>query len=284
METKILNNGVEMPVLGFGVYQVDEAICERCVSEALAAGYRSIDTAAAYMNERAVGRAVRRSGIPRGELFSTTKLWVQDAGYESAKRAFAASLERLQLDYLDLYLIHQPFGDVYGAWRAMEELYREGKVRAIGVSNFQPDRLVDLILHNEVVPAVNQVETHPFCQQAEEAGIMARYGVQAEAWAPFAEGRNNLFGNEVLTDLAAKHRKSVAQVVLRWLIQRGIVVIPKSVHKERMAENIDVFDFTLPPEDMARIAALDMKQSCFLSHRDPQTVEWLGTMKYDLDK
>ena len=284
METKILNNGVEMPVLGFGVYQVDEAICERCVSEALAAGYRSIDTAAAYMNERAVGRAVRRSGIPRGELFITTKLWVQDAGYESAKRAFAASLERLQLDYLDLYLIHQPFGDVYGAWRAMEELYREGKVRAIGVSNFQPDRLVDLILHNEVVPAVNQVETHPFCQQAEEAGIMARYGVQAEAWAPFAEGRNNLFGNEVLTDLAAKHRKSVAQVVLRWLIQRGIVVIPKSVHKERMAENIDVFDFTLPPEDMARIAALDMKQSCFLSHRDPQTVEWLGTMKYDRDK
>lgn len=284
METKILNNGVEMPVLGFGVYQVDEAICERCVSEALAAGYRSIDTAAAYMNERAVGRAVRRSGIPRGELFITTKLWVQDAGYESAKRAFAASLERLQLDYLDLYLIHQPFGDVYGAWRAMEELYGEGKVRAIGVSNFQPDRLVDLILHNEVVPAVNQVETHPFCQQAEEAGIMARYGVQAEAWAPFAEGRNNLFGNEVLTDLAAKHRKSVAQVVLRWLIQRGIVVIPKSVHKERMAENIDVFDFTLPPEDMARIAALDMKQSCFLSHRDPQTVEWLGTMKYDLDK
>lgn len=284
METKILNNGVEMPVLGFGVYQVDEAICERCVSEALAAGYRSIDTAAAYMNERAVGRAVRRSGIPRGELFITTKLWVQDAGYESAKRAFAASLERLQLDYLDLYLIHQPFGDVYGAWRAMEELYREGKVRAIGVSNFQPDRLVDLILHNEVVPAVNQVETHPFCQQAEETGIMARYGVQAEAWASFAEGRNNLFGNEVLTDLAAKHRKSVAQVVLRWLIQRGIVVIPKSVHKERMAENIDVFDFTLPPEDMARIAALDMKQSCFLSHRDPQTVEWLGTMKYDLDK
>lgn len=284
METKILNNGVEMPVLGFGVYQVDEAICERCVSEALAAGYRSIDTAAAYMNERAVGRAVRRSGIPRGELFITTKLWVQDAGYESAKRAFAASLERLQLDYLDLYLIHQPFGDVYGAWRAMEELYREGKVRAIGVSNFQPDRMVDLILHNEVVPAVNQVETHPFCQQAEEAGIMARSGVQAEAWAPFAEGRNNLFGNEVLTDLAAKHRKSVAQVVLRWLIQRGIVVIPKSVHKERMAENIDVFDFTLPPEDMARIAALDMKQSCFLSHRDPQTVEWLGTMKYDLDK
>lgn len=283
METKILNNGVEMPVLGFGVYQVDEAICERCVSEALAAGYRSIDTAAAYMNERAVGRAVRRSGIPRGELFITTKLWVQDAGYESAKRAFAASLERLQLDYLDLYLIHQPFGDVYGAWRAMEELYREGKVRAIGVSNFQPDRLVDLILHNEVVPAVNQVETHPFCQQAEEAGIMARYGVQAEAWAPFAEGRNNLFGNEVLTDLAAKHRKSVAQVVLRWLIQRGVVVIPKSVRPERMAENIAVFDFHLAPEDMDLIATLDTRRSCFLSHRDPETVKWLGTMKYEMD-
>ena len=283
MDTKILNHGVEMPVLGFGVYQVDEACCERCVSEALAAGYRSIDTAAAYMNERAVGRAVRRSGIPRGELFITTKLWVQDAGYESAKRAFAASLERLQLDYLDLYLIHQPFGDVYGAWRAMEELYREGKVRAIGVSNFQPDRLVDLILHNEVVPAVNQVETHPFCQQAEEAGIMARYGVQAEAWAPFAEGRNNLFGNEVLTDLAAKHRKSVAQVVLRWLIQRGVVVIPKSVRPERMAENIDVFDFHLAPEDMDLIATLDTRRSCFLSHRDPETVKWLGTMKYEMD-
>ena len=284
MEHRILNNGVEMPVLGFGVYQVEETVCEQCVCDAIAAGYRSIDTASAYLNERAVGRAIRRSGVPREELFITTKLWVQDAGYESTKRAFAKSLERLQLDYLDLYLIHQPFGDVYGSWRAMEELYREVAVRASGVSNFQPDRLVDLILHNEVVPAVNQVETHPFCQQAEEAGIMARYGVQAEAWAPFAEGRNNLFGNEVLTDLAAKHRKSVAQVVLRWLIQRGIVVIPKSVHKERMAENIDVFDFTLPPEDMARIAALDMKQSCFLSHRDPQTVEWLGTMKYDLDK
>lgn len=283
MEHRILNNGVEMPVLGFGVYQVGETVCEQCVRDAIAAGYRSIDTASAYLNERAVGRAIRRSGVPREELFITTKLWVQDAGYESAKRAFAASLERLQLDYLDLYLIHQPFGDVYGAWRAMEELYREGKVRAIGVSNFQPDRLVDLILHNEVVPAVNQVETHPFCQQAEEAGIMARYGVQAEAWAPFAEGRNNLFGNEVLTDLAAKHRKSVAQVVLRWLIQRGVVVIPKSVRPERMAENIDVFDFHLAPEDMDLIATLDTRRSCFLSHRDPETVKWLGTMKYEMD-
>lgn len=283
MEYRILNNGVEMPVLGFGVYQVEETVCEQCVCDAIAAGYRSIDTASAYLNERAVGRAIRRSGVPREELFITTKLWVQDAGYESTKRAFAKSLERLQLDYLDLYLIHQPFGDVYGSWRAMEELYREGAVRAIGVSNFQPDRLVDLILHNEVVPAVNQVETHPFCQQTEAAAVMASEGVQIESWAPFAEGRNNLFGNGTLVSLAAKYRKSVAQVVLRWLIQRGVVVIPKSVRPERMAENIDVFDFHLAPEDMDLIATLDTRRSCFLSHRDPETVKWLGTMKYELD-
>ena len=283
MEHRILNNGVEMPVLGFGVYQVEETVCEQCVCDAIAAVYRSIDTASAYLNERAVGRAIRRSGVPREELFITTKLWVQDAGYESAKRAFAKSLERLQLDYLDLYLIHQPFGDVYGSWRAMEELYREGAVRAIGVSNFQPDRLVDLILHNEVVPAVNQVETHPFCQQTEAAAVMASEGVQIESWAPFAEGRNNLFGNGTLVSLAAKYRKSVAQVVLRWLIQRGVVVIPKSVRPERMAENIDVFDFHLAPEDMALIATLDTRRSCFLSHRDPETVKWLGTMKYEMD-
>lgn len=283
MEHRILNNGVEMPVLGFGVYQVEETVCEQCVCDAIAAGYRSIDTASAYLNERAVGRAIRRSGVPREELFITTKLWVQDAGYESTKRAFAKSLERLQLDYLDLYLIHQPFGDVYGSWRAMEELYREGAVRAIGVSNFQPDRLVDLILHNEVVPAVNQVETHPFCQQTEAAAVMASEGVQIESWAPFAEGRNNLFGNGTLVSLAAKYRKSVAQVILRWLIQRGVVVIPKSVRPERMAENIDVFDFHLAPEDMALIATLDTRRSCFLSHRDPETVKWLGTMKYEMD-
>lgn len=283
MEHRILNNGVEMPVLGFGVYQVEETVCEQCVCDAIAAGYRSIDTASAYLNERAVGRAIRRSGVPREELFITTKLWVQDAGYESTKRALAKSLERLQLDYLDLYLIHQPFGDVYGSWRAMEELYREGAVRAIGVSNFQPDRLVDLILHNEVVPAVNQVETHPFCQQAEAAAVMASEGVQIESWAPFAEGRNNLFGNGTLVSLAAKYRKSVAQVVLRWLIQRGVVVIPKSVRPERMAENIDVFDFHLAPEDMDLIATLDTRRSCFLSHRDPETVKWLGTMKYEMD-
>lgn len=283
MEYRILNNGVEMPVLGFGVYQVEETVCEQCVCDAIAAGYRSIDTASAYLNERAVGRAIWRSGVPREELFITTKLWVQDAGYESTKRAFAKSLERLQLDYLDLYLIHQPFGDVYGSWRAMEELYRKGAVRAIGVSNFQPDRLVDLILHNEVVPAVNQVETHPFCQQTEAAAVMASEGVQIESWAPFAEGRNNLFGNGTLVSLAAKYRKSVAQVVLRWLIQRGVVVIPKSVRPERMAENIDVFDFHLAPEDMDLIATLDTRRSCFLSHRDPETVKWLGTMKYELD-
>ena len=283
MEHRILNNGVEMPVLGFGVYQVEETVCEQCVCDAIAAGYRSIDTASAYLNERAVGRAIRRSGVPRDELFITTKLWVQDAGYESTKRAFAKSLERLQLDYLDLYLIHQPFGDVYGSWRAMEELYREGAVRAIGVSNFQPDRLVDLILHNEVVPAVNQVETHPFCQQTEAAAVMASEGVQIESWAPFAEGRNNLFGNGTLVSLAAKYRKSVAQVVLRWLIQRGVVVIPKSVRPERMAENIAVFDFHLAPEDMDLIATLDTRRSCFLSHRDPETVKWLGTMKYEMD-
>lgn len=283
MEHRILNNGVEMPVLGFGVYQVEETVCEQCVCDAIAAGYRSIDTASAYLNERAVGRAIRRSGVPREELFITTKLWVQDAGYESTKRAFAKSLERLQLDYLDLYLIHQPFGDVYGSWRAMEELYREGAVRAIGVSNFQPDRLVDLILHNEVLPAVNQVETHPFCQQTEAAAVMASEGVQIESWAPFAEERNNLFGNGTLVSLAAKYRKSVAQVVLRWLIQRGVVVIPKSVRPERMAENIDVFDFHLAPEDMALIATLDTRRSCFLSHRDPETVKWLGTMKYEMD-
>ena len=274
MEHRILNNGVEMPVLGFGVYQVEETVCEQCVCDAIAAGYRSIDTASAYLNERAVGRAIRRSGVPREELFITTKLWVQDAGYESTKRAFAKSLERLQLDYLDLYLIHQPFGDVYGSWRAMEELYREGAVRAIGV---------DLILHNEVVPAVNQVETHPFCQQTEAAAVMASEGVQIESWAPFAEGRNNLFGNGTLVSLAAKYRKSVAQVVLRWLIQRGVVVIPKSVRPERMAENIAVFDFHLAPEDMDLIATLDTRRSCFLSHRDPETVKWLGTMKYEMD-
>ena len=282
MQKVTLNNGVEMPMIGFGVYQIDSSICEQCVYDAIITGYRSIDTAAAYVNEEAVGRAIKRSGIAREELFITTKLWIQDAGYENTKKAFEKSLKRLRLDYLDLYLIHQPFGDVYGSWRAMEELYKEGKIRAIGVSNFQPDRLVDLIIHNEIVPAVNQVETHPFCQQIESAGIMKEKGVQIESWAPFAEGKNNLFQNGILKSIAAKYQKSVAQVVLRWLIQRGIVIIPKSIRKERIAENFDIFDFKLTQEDIEKISSLDEKKSSFLSHRDPKIVEWLSNVKYDI--
>ncbi|AIQ58542.1 aldo/keto reductase [Paenibacillus borealis] len=278
-----LNNGVTMPIIGFGVYQVPDAEeCENAVYEALMAGYRLIDTAAGYLNEEAVGRAIKRSGVPRGELFITTKLWVQDAGYESAKLAFAKSLKKLQLDYLDLYLIHQPFGDYYGAWRAMEELYRDNKIRAIGVSNFLPDRLMDLIVHNEIVPAVNQIETHPFYQQAESAAFMKEQGVQHQSWAPFAEGLGNMFGNEVLASIADKHNKSVAQVVLRWLVQRGIVVIPKSVRKERIAENFNIFDFELSADDIGQISALDTRHSLFLSYHDPKFVKMLGTLRVDL--
>lgn len=283
MKSVRLNNGIEMPVLGFGVYQIeDPTLCEQCVYDAIRAGYRSIDTAAAYMNEAAVGSAVKRSGVAREELFITSKLWIQDAGYERAKKAFQKSLNRLGLDYLDLYLIHQPFGDYYGAWRAMEELYKEGLIRAIGVSNFQPDRLVDLIVHNEIVPAVNQIETNPFCQQIESAKIMVEKGVQTESWAPFAEGKNNLFQNETLQSIAYRHNKSIAQIVLRWLIQRDIVVIPKSVRKDRIAENLQVFDFVLSQEDMDKIASLDTKESCFFSHRDPKIVEWIGSIKNDI--
>ncbi|UQQ35931.1 aldo/keto reductase [Paenibacillus polymyxa] len=283
MQKVILNNGVEMPIIGFGVYQIKDANeCEQSVYDALMAGYRLIDTAAAYQNEEAVGRAIKRSGVPREELFITTKLWVQDAGYESAKKAFVKSLEKLQLDYLDLYLIHQPFGDVYGSWRAMEELYHEGKIRSIGVSNFQMDRLVDLILHNEVTPAVNQVETHPFCQQIKGATLMKEYNVQIESWGPFAEGRNNMFHNGVLVSLAEKYQKSVAQVILRWLTQREVVVIPKSVHKERIIENFNIFDFDLSVEDMETIAALDMKQSSFFSHNDPEIVKALGMTRFEI--
>lgn len=283
MKHVTLNNGTKMPILGFGVYQITDASqCEQAVYDALMAGYRSIDTAAAYMNEEAVGCAIKRSGLPREELFITTKLWIQDAGYENAKKAFAKSLGRLQLDYLDLYLIHQPFGDYYGAWRAMEELHREGKIRAIGVSNFLPDRLVDLIMHNEIVPAINQVETHPFCQQVESALLMKEYDVQIESWAPFAEGRNNMFQNQVLLALAEKHNKSVAQIILRWLIQRDVVVIPKSVHKERIIENSNIFDFELSSEDIETIKALDTKESCFFSHRDPAMVKQLGDNKLDI--
>ena len=283
MQTVTLNNGVHMPILGFGVYQIPDAEeCENAVYEALMAGYRLIDTAAGYLNEQAVGRAIKRSGVPREELFITTKLWIQDAGYESAKLAFAKSMDKLQLDYLDLYLIHQPFGDYYGAWRAMEELYHAGRIKAIGVSNFHPDRLMDLIVHNEVVPAVNQIETHPFYHQANSADFMKSQGVQHQSWGPLAEGRNNLFGNETLTAIGQKYSKSVAQVVLRWLTQQNIVVIPKSVRRERIVENFDIFDFELNAEDLEQIAALDTGESLFLSHRDPAAVKMLGTLRVEL--
>ncbi|MEK4466382.1 aldo/keto reductase [Paenibacillus sp. FSL H8-0315] len=283
MQKVILNNGVEMPILGFGVFQIqDAAECEQAVYDAIMSGYRLIDTAASYLNEEAVGRALKRSGVPREDLFITTKLWVQDTGYERTKEAFEKSLSRLQLDYLDLYLIHQPFGDVHGSWRALEELYREGKIRAIGVSNFQNDRLIDLIIHNEVTPAVNQVETHPFCQQIESAAFMKENNVQIESWGPFAEGKNNMFQNEVLVSIAQKYNKSVAQVVLRWLTQRGVVVIPKSVRKERIIENFNIFDFELNSEDIEQFALLDTKESLFFSHRDPVMVKALSTRKLDI--
>lgn len=280
MEKVTLNNGVEMPLLGFGVFQMTNLEeCEQSVYEALQAGYRLIDTAASYENEEAVGKALKRSGIAREELFITTKLWIQDAGYEPAKKAFERSLRRLQLDYLDLYLIHQPYGDVYGSWRAMEELYREGRIRAIGVSNFHPDRIMDLIVHNKVIPAVNQIETHPFNQQIETQKFLQENQVQIESWGPFAEGRNNIFQNELLLSIAEKHKRTVAQVILRWLTQRGVVAIPKSVRKERILENFRIFDFELSPEDMAEIATLDTKTSSFFDHRDPAMVKRLGEAK-----
>jgi 2,5-diketo-D-gluconate reductase A len=283
MQKVILNNGVEMPILGFGVFQIqNENECEKAVYDAIMAGYRLIDTAASYLNEEPVGRAIKRSGVPREKLFITTKLWVQDAGYESTKKAFAKSLERLELDYLDLYLIHQPFGDVHGSWRAMEEMYREGKIKAIGVSNFHPDRLIDLIIHNEVVPAVNQVETHPFNQQIDSHNFMKENNVQIESWGPFAEGKNDIFQNDLLVSIAEKHNKSVAQVILRWLTQRGVVAIPKSVRKERIIENFDIFDFELSQVDMEKISTLDTKESLFFSHRDPEMVKWIGTRKLDI--
>jgi len=278
-----LNNGIEMPILGFGVFQVpDLKECENSVLTAIEAGYRLIDTAASYMNESAVGNAIKKSGVVREELFITTKLWVQDAGYEKTKKAFEKSLNKLQLDYLDLYLIHQPYGDVHGSWRAMEELYKNGKVKAIGVSNFQPDRIMDIITFNEVVPAINQIETHPFHQQIEVQKFLIENKVQIESWGPFAEGKNNLFQNELLLSIAVKYKKSVAQVVLRWLTQRGVVAIPKSVKKERIKENYNIFDFELSTEDMEAIATLDMKTSSFFDHRDPEIVKWMGTRKLDI--
>jgi len=282
MEKVKLNNGVEMPILGFGVFQVtDLAECERSVVDAIQTGYRLIDTAQSYMNEEAVGRAIKQSGVSREELFITTKLWIQSNGYEGAKKSFESSLRKLQLNYIDLYLIHQPYGDVYGEWRAMQELYKEGKVRAIGVSNFHPDRLMDLIVNNEIVPAVNQIETHPFHQQIETQKFLKENNVQIESWGPFAEGKNKIFHNEVLLSIGEKYQKSVAQVVLRWLTQRGVVAIPKSVRRERMQENFNIFDFKLDEIDMNEIMQLDTNASLFFDHRDPAMVKWLGERKLD---
>jgi diketogulonate reductase-like aldo/keto reductase len=280
MQKVKLNNGVEMPILGFGVFQVtDLAECERSVLDAIQTGYRLIDTAASYGNEEAVGNAIRKSGVAREDFFITTKVWIQSNGYEGTKRSFENSLKRLQLDYLDLYLMHQPFGDVYGEWRAMLDLYKQGKVRAIGVSNFPPDRLIDLIVHNEIVPAVNQIETHPFHQQIETQKFLQENNVQIESWGPFAEGKNNIFNNEILLSVGKKYNKSIAQVILRWLTQRGVVAIPKSVRKERMEENFNSLNFELSVDDMEAIKSLDTKTSSFFDHRDPAMVKWLGERK-----
>ncbi len=274
-----LSNGVKMPMLGYGVYQVDPAECARCVKEAIDVGYRSIDTAQAYCNEEGVGQAVKESGVPREDLFITTKVWISNGGYEKAKASIDESLKKLQMDYIDLLLIHQPFNDYYGTWRAMEEAYKAGKLRAIGVSNFFPDRLVDLCKFVEIKPMVNQVETHAFFQQAAAHEIMKKYGVVHESWGPFAEGKKGFFTHPVLTRIAAKHGKTVAQVALRFLLQSDVVVIPKSTHKERMIENLQVFDFQLDAEDLAAIRALDDGESAFLSHQDPETIEFLSTLK-----
>lgn len=278
MEFVTLSNGVRMPMLGYGVYQVTKEECERCVLDALRAGYRSIDTAQSYFNEEEVGNAIQKSGIPREEIFLTTKVWVEHYGYEQAKASVLESLGKLKTDYLDLCLLHQPFADYYGAWRALEELYEAGKIRAIGISNFYPDRMVDLASFARIRPMVNQVETHPLNQQIIAKEYMDKYGVQIEAWAPFGEGRGGLFENETLKTIGAKYGKTTAQVILRWHIERGVVVIPKSTHYERMVENLNVFDFTLTGEDMKAIKALDKKESSFFSHNDPAMVEWFVKM------
>lgn len=280
MEYKTLSNGVKMPILGFGVYQVpDLAECERVVSDAISVGYRSIDTAQAYMNEEAVGNAVRKSGIAREEFFITTKIWISNYSYEKAKASLDASLEKLQTDYIDLVLLHQPFGDYYGAYRAMEEYYKAGKIKAIGISNFAPDRVADLAIFSDVTPMVNQVETHVFNQQVNARKTMDEYGVQIESWGPFAEGSNHLFTNETLVAIGSKYHKTAAQVALRYLIQRDVIVIPKTVHKNRMEQNFDVFDFVLTDDDMAEILKLDTGKSLFFSHTDPETVKTLSSFK-----
>lgn len=278
MEQVTFYNGVKMPIVGYGVYQVSKEECERCVLDALAVGYRSIDTAQSYFNEEQVGNAIVKSGVPRKDIFLTTKVWIEHYGYEEAKKAVLESMRKLQTEYLDLVLLHQPFSDYYGAYRALEDLYGEGKLRAIGVSNFYPDRLVDIASFSRIKPMVNQVETHPFHQQTEAKKWMDKYGIQMEAWAPFGEGRGGLFENPVLAQLVEKYNKTTAQIILRWHIQRGVVVIPKSTHKARMEENLQVFDFVLEPEDMNRISALDKKQSSFFSHSDPAMVEWFVKM------
>ena len=283
IQTVQLNNGIEMPIVGFGVFQIlDADTCERCVVDAINIGYRLIDTAASYMNEKAVGNAIKKCGVNRKELFITSKLWVQDHGYENTKMAFQRSLDKLQLDYLDLYLIHQPYGDVFGSWRAMEELYAAGKIKAIGVANFQIDRIMDLIVFGKTIPAVNQIETHPFNQQIEAHQFLTDNHVQTQSWGPFAEGKNDIFTNEVLVSLAKKYNKSVAQITLRWITQRGIVVIPKSVRKERMEENFSIFDFELSADDMEQIKMLDTKQSLFFDHRNPEIIKWMGNRKLEL--
>lgn len=277
MEVIKLNNGVQMPILGFGVFQITNPVeCEKAVLDAIEIGYRLIDTAASYQNEVAVGNAIKNCGLTREELFITTKLWVQDTGYEKTKTAIQKSLDRLQLDYLDLYLIHQPYGDIFGSWKAMQELYHEGKIKAIGVANFQPDRIMDLIINSGFTPAVNQIETHPFHQQIKTQKFLQEKNVQIQSWGPFAEGKNNIFHNEVLSTIGEKYNKSVAQVILKWLTQRGIIAIPKSVHKERIAENFNIFDFELTSEDMQAIVALNTSSSLFFDHRDPEMVKGLS--------
>lgn len=283
MKTLTLNNGTTMPVAGYGVFQIADAQeCSRCVIDAVQAGYRLIDTAASYMNETAVGQGIKHCGIAREQLFVTSKLWVQHAGYEHTQKAIDDSLHRLQLDYLDLYLIHQPYGDVHGSWRAMQDAYRSGKLRAIGVSNFQPDRLMDITAFNEIKPAVNQIEVNPFHQQGESIAFMCELGVQVEAWAPFAEGRNNLFQNPLLQVIARKHERTIGQVVLRWVMQLGVVPLAKSVRKERMIENLAIFDFELDADDMSKIATLETGTSSFFSHRDPKIVKWMSERKLDI--
>jgi 2,5-diketo-D-gluconate reductase A len=283
MYTVTLNNGIAMPSVGYGVFQIpDAAECTRCVIDAIQAGYRLIDTAASYMNEAAVGEGILRSGVAREQLFVTTKLWVQDTGYEATQKSIDASLKRLKLDYLDLYLIHQPYGDVHGSWRAMQDAHQAGKLRAIGVSNFEPDRLMDITAFNEIQPAVNQIEINPFQQQEESLAFMREQGVQAEAWAPFGEGRNNLFQNETLMAIARNHGKTIGQIVLRWVIQRGAVALAKTVRKERMVENLAIDDFALDTQDMARIATLETGSSLFFSHRDPKIVKWMSQRTLDI--